>query len=347
MIFTKSCVSALQASIAPLELTSEQLESDLSPLYERLRLPQGRLEMMSGVKARRFWPNGTKPSQIASEAATQLFNTFQIDSSSIELLIHSSVCRDFLEPSTASVVHHNLNLSKNCMIFDLSNACLGMLNAMIVASEMIERGSIKKALVVSGENSAPLIKQTIQFLNQEINLSRKGIKKYFANLTIGSCGMAILLEDKEKCSSSLFELEHATTRTDSSANHLCQGDGGPNSLMMETNSEELMKYGVQLAKENWEDFLEQSQGKSIKEYQSVFCHQVGSAHEKLTLSTLGLEHIQTHRTYPHLGNTGSCALPVTLWEAWKKNKESLSKTRSALLGIGSGLTSTMLGIKWN
>ena len=45
------------------------------------------------------------------------------------------------------------------------------------------------------------------------------------------------------------------SRTDSSANVLCQGDGDTTSLMMETDSEELMQAGVKLAKQTFNLFL--------------------------------------------------------------------------------------------
>ena len=59
--------------------------------------------------------------------------------------------RDFLEPSTASIVSGNLGLSDMCQNFDVANACLAFLNGMDIASRMIERGEIDYALVVDGQ----------------------------------------------------------------------------------------------------------------------------------------------------------------------------------------------------
>ena len=50
------------------------------------------------------------------------------------------------------------------MAFDISNACLGFLNGILVASNMIELGQIKTALIVTGENSGPLYHKTIPSL---------------------------------------------------------------------------------------------------------------------------------------------------------------------------------------
>jgi 3-oxoacyl-[acyl-carrier-protein] synthase-3 len=46
-----------------------------------------------------------------------------------------------------------------------------------------------------------------------------------------------------------------------------------------------------------------------------------------------------------LGNTGSSALPITLMMASEQG--AIEKNdKIALLGIGSGLSSIMLGVKW-
>lgn len=324
-------------------MTSEAIEKRLAPLYERLKLPEGRLQLMTGIKERRTWPLGTKPSDLSTEAAEALFKKSKIKKEEVDLLIHASVCRDFLEPATASVVHANLNLSRKAMIFDLSNACLGVINAMVVAGNMIENGQIKTALIVSGENGGPLLESTITELLNNPSIDRKNIKKYIANLTIGSAATAILLSHKSLSPDSPRLLGGAV-ETDSSANHLCRGDGNTHSLVMETDSEELLKYGVALAKTTWAS-LKENLSWSNETPDIVLTHQVGTAHEKLSLESLELSHKKTFKTYPFLGNTGSSALPITLMKA-AEDRALVKGQKVALLGIGSGLSSIMLGVEW-
>ncbi len=325
-------------------LSSEALEVRLSDVYEGLKLPFGRLELMTGIKERKLWPTKTRPSDLATKAANKCIEKFGIEKSDIDQLIHASVCRDFLEPSTASVVHHNLGLKSNSMIFDLSNACLGVVSSMTIAAQLIETGAIKKCLIVSGENGGPLVEQTIQTLKQKYankELTRKNIKKYLANLTIGSAAIAVCLSHKDYCKNpKALQILSSTTQTDSSANILCSGDGDTSSLMMETDSEALMHAGIALAKETWKSFQEELP----INFDYVVTHQVGVAHEKLTLESLGLSNTKTERTYPELGNTGSAALPITLLKLID-NHEILPGQKIGLLGIGSGLTSTMMSIK--
>ncbi len=324
-------------------VTSADIEKRLAPLYAKLKLPEGRLELMTGITERRMWAPGTRPSDLSTKAALHCLLNSKINVKEIDLLIHASVCRDFLEPATASVVHANLGLSENAMIFDLSNACLGVINSLVVAGQMIEAGTIKNALIVSGENGGPLLENTLNELLTNPSIDRKTIKKYIANLTIGSAATAIMLTHKSISPDSPRILGGAV-KTDSSANHLCRGDGNTHSLVMETDSEELLKYGIRLGQLTWAQARE-NLGWNPRDIDMVLTHQVGSAHEKLSIESLELTNIKTYRTYPNLGNTGSSALPITMMKAFEDGHIKKGD-KLALLGIGSGLSSIMLGVQW-
>lgn len=345
MKFNHALISGMGVEFPSIKKTSLSLEEDLIGLYDRLKVSPGRLELMTGITERGLWEPGTPPSSISTLAGKKALEDALIDPSEIDLLIHSGVCRDFLEPATASVIHQNLKLKSACQIFDLSNACLGFLNSIVVASQMIETGLIKHALIVTGENSGPLIKQTIHKLTTDPSLTRKDLKKYFANLTIGSAGAAMVISHKDTVKKDAPKILGGSILTDSSANHLCRGDGNIHDLTMETDSEELMHYGLRLAKNNFDLFLENLKI-TRQDIHAVLTHQVGIAHEKLSLESVGLSEKKTHRTYPLFGNTGSAALPITLIDGAQKNQFQKDEL-IALLGIGSGLSSIMLGISWN
>ncbi|KKK72620.1 hypothetical protein LCGC14_2902040, partial [marine sediment metagenome] len=131
MRFHNVCLETFAYSLPEQIVTSEQIESWLEPLYTRLRLPEGRLELMSGIAQRRFWPPGMLPSEKSIETAEKAIRIAGIDRQHIGALIHGSVCRDFLEPATACGVHRRLGLPGGCMIYDVSNACLGLLNGVV------------------------------------------------------------------------------------------------------------------------------------------------------------------------------------------------------------------------
>ncbi len=335
-------------------LSSEQLETNLISIYEKFHLSVGRLELMSGIKRRGVYRDTPLPSQIATGAANQL-NWDLISREDIGLFLYTGVCRDVLEPATSAMIHHNLKLSVHTEFYDLSNACLGFLNGMKLAEHYLKAHPGKKVLIVTGENSLPLIHHTEKFLLNSFHnhsLNRQDLKKYFANLTIGSIGIAMLLGTDE--SKAKYQLLENSLMTDTSANHLCRGDGNTNELMMNTDSEELMEKGIQLGKKNFELFknkidkylsqTSQTSHSSQTGLDMVLTHQVGVAHKKMSLDSLDLNETASYFTFPEYGNTGSGAIILTLIKAHELGLIHNHNT-VGLLGIGSGLSSLMMGVK--
>lgn len=339
--FQNVALEALHYKLGPEVWTSESVEERLAPLYERLRLPRGRLELMTGIRERRFWPEAVLPSRIAAQAAQGLLDKLHLNIEDIDLLIYCGVCRDQLEPATASSVHTLLKLSPNTQLFDLSNACLGFLDAWSVAAGLIEAGRIRRALIVSGEDGRPLFEDTLNVLNAG-TLSRSAIKPYFANLTIGSGAVASTLAHKTLAPKESLKIQHDVSLSDTKNNHLCRGNGDTKGLYMETQSEEMLHLGIALAKRTWKAFMKKT-GWTEKTPQSVVCHQVGKKHRDLLYKNLNLDLSKDFSTFAQLGNMGSAALPVSLAKALETGHAALSDP-IALLGIGSGLVCRMMGL---
>jgi len=330
-------------------VSSEDLEKRLAPVYDRLKLPFGRLEMMTGIKERRFWDKDVSPSQVASKAGELAVLNSGIDRVQIGCLINASVCRDFLEPATASLVHHNLGLNTNTLVFDISNACLGVLNGMIHVANMIELGQVRAGLVVAGENGGPLVDSTIESLLNKPDLTRNEIKSSFASLTIASAAVGVLLVHKD-LSKYRHRLLGGYSQTASQFNKLCLGNDRSNigisnwSPLMTTDAETMMQEGCRLAGQTW-TCAKKILGWVNNDVNRVFCHQVGHAHRKLLYETLSLGLEKDFSTLEYLGNTGAASLPSTLALGAEKGFLK-SGDRIALLGIGSGLNCLMLGVEW-
>ena len=121
MRFTNVAIEAMAYSLPPEVWTSADVERQLRPLYDRLNLPEGRLELMTGIRERRLWASDFRPSQASAEAGNALLEA-GVKREGIDLLIHAAVCRDRLETATASSVHLLMGLDRRTQIFDISNA---------------------------------------------------------------------------------------------------------------------------------------------------------------------------------------------------------------------------------
>ena len=347
MRFENVCLEAIGGELPGEVWSSEQIERRLAPLYERLKLPVGRLELMSGIAERRVWPAGTMPSEPSVRTAEAAVGAAGFDRSRIGCLIHASVCRDFLEPATASRVHHELGLPPACWVYDLSNACLGVLNGATQIALMIEAGVIEAGIVVGTENGRPLLERTIDTLNRDASLTRKTVKPAFASLTIGSGSCAWLLTHRRLArQGSPLNAAIAEARTE--FHGLCQSadDAGAGMQpLMDTDSERLMAEGIATGAAALNRLLACC-GWRREQLERTVCHQVGSRHRAAMLDAFGLSPERDSVTFDRLGNTGSVALPLTLAAAATRN-ELVAGDRLAMLGIGSGINSVMLAARWN
>lgn len=344
-VFSHVCLHTFGYELPPRTLTSNDIEARLEPLYRRLKLPEGRLEMMSGITERRLWEAGTRPSRAASLAGDNTIRAAGIDPAEIQCLIFSSVSRDMMEPATASFVHHALGLSPNCLVLDVSNACLGFLDGMVLLGNMIEVGQVENGLIVSGETAEELIESTINSLLQDASLTRKTIKSAFASLTIGSGAVGLYMCRRDAETKDKPRLSHASWLANTRFSDLCLGgQSAPETTLMATDSEELLVQGIETANETWKQFSSDS-GWGDEDIDCYFCHQVGTAHARLLFERLGLNPGKNFETLAFLGNVGSVSAPITMATAIERNRFTRNM-KGAMLGIGSGINCMMLGIEW-
>ncbi|WP_028580258.1 3-oxoacyl-ACP synthase III [Desulfogranum japonicum] len=344
MRYSQVCLHNFGYALPPREISSAGIEQQLEAVYTRLKLPAGRLELMSGIASRRLWHPGTRPSQAAALAGRHAIEQSGIAPEKLECLLFTSVCRDMMEPATASFVHSELGLPSTCQIFDISNACLGFLNGMIALANMIELGQVESGIIVAGETAEDLIESTIAAMLADKSLTRKSVKPLFASLTIGSGAVALIMTRKSLHDTGHYLLGGAC-QANTAYNTLCQG--GQNSeqgTLMSTDSEELLQQGVATAKRCWQNFL------AVMDWQPqqvdrFFCHQVGRAHAKLLFEQLQLQSDKNFETLPFLGNVGSVSAPITMALGIEQGALT-SGQRAALMGIGSGINSLILGVEW-
>ena len=258
MRYTRVRLAALAHVPPPHVVTSDEIEARLAPVYGRLGLPEGRLELMTGIRERRFFDPGTKPGTISAVAADRALDASGLDRRDIGALLHGSVCRDRLEPATACAVYAACGLSANGgVVYDLSNACLGLLNGVVQVADLIELGRLRAGVVVGTETGRDLVEGTIESLLAPPDVSRADVKLAFASLTIGSGSAAIVLCD-ESLKPEAPRLLGGAVRADTTHAALCTGGdeldaaGRPR---MATDSEALLHAGVGLARRTWDDFL--------------------------------------------------------------------------------------------
>jgi len=334
MRFDDVVIASLAAVHAPHRVGTRELEARLN--LPKLGLLPGTLEALSGIVARRFFDDDTQPSDAATRAAEQALEG--LDRDRVGLLINTSVCRDYVEPSTACLVHGNLRLPPECANFDLSNACLGFLDGMTLAARLLERGDVDYALVADGESSRFVVERTLERLNAP-DASPQTLRDNLATLTLGSGSAAAVLTRRELAPEG-HRFVGIVRRAESEHNHLCRGQVD----WMKTDATGLLSAGVELGRRTWALAADELAW-TPDGLDHVVMHQVSKVHTEAIANALGLPLERVPVIYPEHGNVGPASVPMTLAEAVREGRVTRGD-RVGLLGIGSGLNCAMAEVVW-
>ena len=137
MRYTNIKIAGFGYELAPNIITSDDLESRLEPVYKKLRLQAGQLEALTGISERRFWDKDFKLSDGAIRSGRIALADAKVAPQDVGMLIYAGVCRENMEPATACAVANGLNLGSDTQVYDVSNACLGVLNGMVQIANAI------------------------------------------------------------------------------------------------------------------------------------------------------------------------------------------------------------------
>ncbi|MGH8033281.1 MAG: 3-oxoacyl-ACP synthase III, partial [Luteimonas sp.] len=274
----------------------------------------------------------------ATLAAVKALADAGIDPSRIGLLVNTSVSRDYLEPSTASIVSGNLGLSDLCQNFDVANACLAFLNGMDIASRMIERGEIDYALVVDGETANLAYDKTMErMLGPEMTEAQ--FRNEIATLTLGS-GAAGMVLARAELAPGAPRYKGGVTRAATEFNGLCRG----NLDRMVTDTRMLLIEGLKLAQKTF-SAAKLALDWVVEELDEFVIHQVSKVHTQAFVQAFGIDPQKVMTIFNEHGNIGPASVPIVLSKLRELGR--LKKgDRVALLGIGSGLNCSMAEVVW-
>ena len=339
-------IAAWGYELPPHVIASEDLEERLNPLYAALRLKPGQLEALTGIAERRWWDPGFSMAEGATLAGEKALAASGMAAREVGMLVYAGVCRDHLEPATACAVAHRLGFPPEALVYDVSNACLGVLNGMVQVADAIELGRIRAGMVVSCESARAIVDLTIARLNAEPTMDN--FKHCVATLTGGSGAVAVLMAAAQPGAVARRLLggvvknavtHHGLCRWGTDTDNPAHG-----TMRMDTDALGVPENGVALGKSAYRDFV-RAMPWSGRAPDRVVCHQVGATHQATVLEAIGIPKEKDFTTFAGLGNIGTVSLPITAAIAAHRGVLTTGQ-RVGFFGIGSGLNCILMGIDW-
>jgi 3-oxoacyl-[acyl-carrier-protein] synthase-3 len=188
-------------------------------LLKRLNIKRKpRLELLTGIHSRRICDENEDSLTLAVNAAKSCLNHSKYNALEIEMIINCSISRYvngtqyYFEPSLSLMIKKAIG-NKNALVFDISNACAGMLTGASVANEFISQGVVKNCLVVSGEFISNIADHAVKSIDSSSHAE-------MASLTVGDAGAAVIF-DASNNKSAAIDIISMQTLSEHSA--LCMG----------------------------------------------------------------------------------------------------------------------------
>jgi 3-oxoacyl-[acyl-carrier-protein] synthase-3 len=295
------------------------------------------IEKTTGVRERRVAPESMTVTDMAIKACDLLFSRTRIQPSSIDLVIFTSVSREYLEPATAAVISKRLGINR-AKAFDLSNACLGFVDGWMTADAMIQAGRSRLCLIVGSEISSPFWKLGMKALHQ----GHADPKALLPSFTLGDGAAAMIVGTRLDRKQAI--VAHAGVRESfGQYSDLCIVKD--HSTPMVTKSKELLgaalKHSPQLLAE-----LLATVGWKPAEVDLIIPHQASLKMIGHGAQLTKLNESKFRVTLDRFGNMASVSVPFTLCEAIE-NGVLHTAERILILGYGSGLGIGMLAVTVN
>jgi 3-oxoacyl-[acyl-carrier-protein] synthase-3 len=156
------------------------------------------LERITGIRERRVHARSEilfeDSASMAMTAAQRCLANSRYHADDLDIVISTSITRTTartkfcFEPGLSLFVRNALE-AQNATHFDVSNACAGMTTGLLILDRMIAAGSVRRGLVVSGEQITPISDTAVAEISRRYD-------PHFASLTVGDAGAAVLLDDE-------------------------------------------------------------------------------------------------------------------------------------------------------
>ena len=287
-----------------------------------------------GIYERRFADENTCSSDLCFAAAEQLIADNGIDRSEIDLLVFISQTPDFRMPATSVILQERLGLSQSTIAFDINLGCSAFLYGMSVVYSIMEKGGLRKALILDGETRSKVY-------------SPKDRRTAFL---FGDGGVAALVERSEKFGKSYFSLNSDGSRADLIK---INGGGYRNPSSMETLRERVVdEYGnIRNDEQGYMDggdvfnFVIREIPRDIKQTLAhagvdkdsldfyVF-HQANNFINTYLAKKLKLDVEKIPSCVEKFGNTSSVSVPLTIVTELRERMSGKKKLLLSAFGVG-------------
>lgn len=289
----------------------------------------------TGIRNRRIAAPEQATSDLALIAAQRALADAKVEAADLDLIIVATASPDHAFPSTACIVQDALGAT-HAAAFDLSAGCSGFVYGYCVASQMLQTGIYKKALIIGAET-----------LSRILDFTDRNTCVLFGD----GAGAAVIGQVEDGYGLLGFDMGS----DGSGGKHLLQPAGGSrrpashetvdeHGHYIHMNGKEVFKFAVKIMGKTCLQSLENA-GLTLEDLDMLVPHQANIRIIDSAAHRLKMPKEKMWINVEKYGNTSAGCIPICLDEA---NSEGKFKKGDIIqvVAFGAGLTWASAVIKW-
>lgn len=250
----------------------------------------------------------------------------------IDAVIFVSQSRDFILPTTSSIIQQKLGLSTDTLCLDVPSGCTGYLHGLFLATTLLASGASKKVLLLCGETNSKLINPKDKSVSMVFGdagsatvLGKSSGLKSFFNFKTDGAGADKIIVPEGGCrhpfnNESLKSIE-------------CENGNERRGLDMRMDGMSVFNFAItsvpQLVSESLAD-----RTLAPVDFDLFAVHQANELIVKQLAKKCGFNPMQSPFFASNYGNTGPTSIPLMLSEGFAGNTSALKKVMMCGFGVG-------------
>ncbi len=314
----------------PLEVVTNEKLADIFPEWSVQKIAD-----KVGIKNRYVVDNDQCASDLAFNAATKLFNEFNIAPESIDFLLLCTQSPDYFLPTTACLLQDRLGIPTTAGALDFNLGCSGYIYGLSLANSLIKSGEAKNVLLITAETYSKFIDDR-----------DKGNRTIFGD---AAAACLVVASDHDKISSFVYGtdgrggknliVKYGGMRNRNAAEALEDCLDEESGLLhrkgtLEMKGAEIFNFTIKVVPSTVNSILEKA-GLKLEDITLFVFHQANRYILEHLRKKMGIPEEKFYYYMEDCGNTVSSTIPIALHHAIKE-KNLNSGDKIMLLGFGVG-----------
>ncbi len=284
-------------------------------------LPYNKIELekiveQTKITKRHIVDNETTASDLCKKAASEIFNHLDMHKSDIGVLVFVTQYPDYILPSSAHILKHELGLEQSAVALQINEGCAGYLYGISVMQSLLKSSNKKYGLLLVGDTTS------------KISSFEQSVHPLF-----GDAGSATLVENREN------DIEISLGSDGSGSKDIMVKDGFKNGFSpfpkLVMNGLNIFMFSISKVPAYIFDFCTQ-QNININSFDFIVLHQANKMMNERIVKKLGVDKDKVLYSIHEFGNTSAASIPLTITY---NLKNKLTASHSILAsGFGVGLS---------